>query len=419
MEKDVVIAGIGMGGQALLTEQVREDIENAQVIVGASRMLEFAKEALAVPGKQKQQKVYIQSYHPEEIAETVRDGEKSSYCVLMSGDTGFYSGAKKLAACLGQSGVRVRFHPGISSLSYLCAAFGKDYNEAVFASLHGRTENLAYKVRTNRLVFLLTDGDGAGIAEHLCEYGLADTNLYVGCQLSYRDEMLFFCRADEYGKALQGKTVGNRKPLLSMLIENPKAESGMKPLRDEVFIRGNVPMTKEVVRNQLAAMFDVAEDGVLYDIGAGTGAVSMTLAQKVPKGSVFAIECNPDGVALIGRNKRKMSMDQVHVIEGMAPDGMEGLPQPDGVFIGGSKGRLKEIIQALRTKTEQNGGSEKPAVVISAVTLETLHELLGLAGQGLLPDMELLQLQGAGTVPIGSYHRLEPSNPVWLAKTYL
>lgn len=422
MQKEVVVAGIGMGNQALLTEQVREDIKKAQVIIGAERMLKFAKEILTASDDFGQGKKYIQSYHPGEIAEAVKEGGENSYCVVMSGDTGFYSGAKKLKAQLEEnSDIQVQLHAGISSLSYLCAAFGKDYNDISLASLHGRTENIAYKVRTNRLVFLITDGNGTEVAEHLCEYGLPEVTLYVGCQLSYEDETLFSCKAGSFETdrlSENGASCG-KKRLISMLIENPEAVSKRKPLKDEYFIRGNVPMTKEAVRNQIAAMFDVPEDAVLYDIGAGTGAVSMTLAQTVPKGKVYAVECNPEGAALIEQNKRKFSMDQVHVIKGTAPDCIAGMEQPAGVFIGGSRGKLEEILLALRTSRQQAGKTEKLQLVISAVTMETLQELSSLAKHGVLIGLELMQLQVSYTVPLGNYHRLKPDNPVWLAKAYV
>lgn len=421
MQKEVVIAGIGMGNQALLTGQVREDMMGAQVIIGAERILKSAKEILIGADGSKLQKRYIQSYHTDEIAEAVKTGTENSYCVLMSGDTGFYSGAKKLKAQLeGDDEIQIRLHAGISSLSYLCAAFGKDYREAALASLHGRQENIAYKVRTNRLVFLITDGDAAGIAEYLCEYGLADVTMYVGCQLSYEDERLFSCEAGSFKKDCQlNGASAEKKPLVSILIENRRAVSKTKPLKDRDFIRGEVPMTKEVIRNQISAMFDVDEDAVLYDIGAGTGAVSMTLAQRVPKGSVYAVECNPEGAALVGQNKRKLSMDQVHIIEAEAPEGLEALPQPDAVFIGGSRGKLKEILLTLRAKRERDGQKGRLPVVMNAITMETLQEVLGLEKQEVLADLELMQLQVSRRALLGEYHRLKPENPIWLAKAYI
>jgi precorrin-6Y C5,15-methyltransferase (decarboxylating) len=420
MSKHVVIAGIGMGSLELLTEQVKKDIKKAQVIIGASRMLALAKELL-IQQQAKHIPQYVQSYQPSEIAEYISFGKEEWYCVLMSGDTGFYSGAKKLAKCLGQvKDCEIELHAGISSLSYLCAAFGKDYSEVVFASTHGREENLAYKVRTNRLTFLVTDGDGAEIAKHLCEYGLSDVTLYVGCQLSYEEETLFTCAPKDYTAHFSKQSIvyKNKKCLLSMLIENKHAQNSMSPLREEDFVRGKVPMTKAEIRSQISAMIDVAQDGILYDIGAGTGGVTMELAKKVPDGKVYAIECNKEATALITRNKHRFSMDQVEVVEGMAPHILQQLPKADAVFIGGSKGKLTNILKVLRTQKR----GERLTVVVSAITMETLQEMIALTANekdSLLSDVEIMQLQASHMVRLGKYHKLEQANPIWLAKGYL
>ena len=420
MKKQIVISGIGMGSPCFMTDQVKRDIEKARVLIGAPRMLDAARMLLADKKQLMEESVagkcFVEEYRPEKIVHLIRESGEKSFCILMSGDTGFYSGTKKLSDLLGQEAMEeVTVHPGISSLSALCAAFGKDYNEVSLGSVHGKTENIAYRVRTHRLTFLLTDGDGKSLAGHLCEYGLGDVRLYAGYQISYADERFFSCRAKEYEMLpdLPSEGEAYQKCLLSLLIENESPVNATDAFEDGDFIRGRVPMTKSEVRYQICGMLNVKENGIVYDIGAGTGAVTLELGRKVPKGIVYAVECDPKGVELIGKNSRKHAMDQIKVIEGMAPDILEGLPAPDAVFIGGSRGRLQDILSFLRQKKKE----KKVPVVISAVTLETLGELL--ENRDFLHETQIMQIQTSQMKPLGNYHRMEPANPVWLIKGYL
>ncbi|MBE5871290.1 MAG: precorrin-6Y C5,15-methyltransferase (decarboxylating) subunit CbiT [Lachnospiraceae bacterium] len=443
MKKQVILAGIGPGNTLLATRQVCRDIETAQVVIGAPRMIGMARklsENGATPGKSGQmtdKKRYVEQYLPDQIAQIIKESEESRYCVLMSGDSGFYSGTKKLSALLRDegyqksAGVQIEIHPGISSLSYLCAAFGKDYNEVSIASLHGRNENIAYRVHTHRLTFVLMEGDGCELAKRLCEYGLADVKIYAGFFLSYEAETLFSCRACEYGETfeqlLKSRTQLSEGPLLCLLIENEKNVNPADSFRDGDFIRGNVPMTKAEIRCQICSMLELKKDGVLYDIGAGTGAVTLELARKIPFGTAYAIEYTKQGAELIRQNCRKHSMDQVKVVEGMAPQALTDLQDADAVFIGGSRGRLRDILTALK---EKKAGQRLP-VVISAVTTETWKELMELACEAVnekkadrketigLSEVSVIQLQTSRMMPLGSYHRMEPQSPIWLLKGYL
>ena len=479
MKKRVILAGIGTGDPALVTGQVRHDIETAQVVIGAKRMIKTARELSekesvletetesenkTMPEKEPASKKeiasetetssakefmsentgcatdskrYVEQYLPEQIAQTIKEGEESRYCVLLSGDSGFYSGAKKLSALLQSEEyqknieIHLEHHAGISSLSYLCAAFGRDYNEVSLASLHGRKENIAYRVRTHRLTFALMEEDGRALARHLCEYGLAEVMIYAGFSLSYETEILFNCRACEYEKTFEelskDKTEWSDRPLLCVLIENKKEINPADSFRDMDFIRGNVPMTKAEIRYQIFSMLEIKQDGVLYDIGAGTGAVTLELARKLPQGTAYAVECTMQGAELIRQNRKKHSMDQIKVVEGMAPQALADLPDADAVFIGGSRGRLRDILTVLR---EKKAGERLP-VVISAVTLETWKELMELISEvenetsadtketiG-LSEISMVEIQASRRMALGSYHRMEPQSPVWLLKGYL
>lgn len=410
MTKKVIIAGIGMGNSTLMTEQVINDIKNAEVIFGAERMLQSV--GFLGDFAEKRQ---VREYLADAIVKDVVESEENRYVVLMSGDSGFYSGTKKLLKKLAEYNNSKEYdletvvHPGISSLSYLCAAFQKDYNQVCLASIHGKKENLAYKVKTNRLTFLLTNGNGKEVAEYLCQYNLKDVTLYIGKNLSYENEELMVCKAAEYTEE------GNEDTLLSILIENHNPMNQMYFYQDEDFIRGRVPMSKSFLRYQVCAMMDVGEDAVIYDIGAGTGAVSIELSKKVPEGKVYAIECNPEGIELIKTNKYKHSVDQIIEIEGTAPEAFTDLEKAGGVFIGGSKGQLFQILEALKVKK----ATQEIPVIMTAVTLETLQEFMKLAQDNVFRDLQIMQLSASNMEPLGKYHKLESANPIWIMKGYM
>lgn len=179
---------------------------------------------------------------------------------------------------------------------------------------------------------------------------------------------------------------------------------------DSEFIRGEVPMTKQEVRILSVAKLQLDKASVVYDIGAGTGSVSIEAAMQCPDGRVYAIEKAPEGISLIDANRKKFNIGNIELVEGIAPQCMERLPAPTHVFIGGSGGRLVDIIKAVRKK------NPKVRFVLNAVTLETMGELMKL--QGLFPeyaDMEVIQVSVSRAKVLGNHHLMRAENPVCIA----
>ena len=134
----------------------------------------------------------------------------------------------------------------------------------------------------------------------------------------------------------------------------------------------------------------------------------MELALAAGKGRVYAVECDPEGIELIRRNGEKFGCRNLTAVEGMAPQVLEGLPAPDAVFIGGTKGRLSGILEALRQK-------KKPMrICLSAVTLETVSEALGCVESFRLQNAGACQIAVTGLQPIGGLHMLKAQNPIFL-----
>ena len=160
-------------------------------------------------------------------------------------------------------------------------------------------------------------------------------------------------------------------------------------------------MTKSEVRAAAVCSLDVCSDSVCWDIGSGSGSVTVELAFRCPDGAVYAVEQKAEAAELTGRNARRFSCDNIHVIHGKAPEALEA---PDKVFIGGSSGRLSDIADMIRRK------SPDVSVTVTAVSLETLAEAAELI------DGEITQLSVTRTKRVGSHTMLSAQNPVYIIK---
>lgn len=176
---------------------------------------------------------------------------------------------------------------------------------------------------------------------------------------------------------------------------------------DESFIRSEVPMTKQEVRAAALAKLAVMPTDTLWDVGAGTGSVSVELALAAPKGRVYAVECEPDACELIRKNRAKFHACNLILIEGRAPDVLADLPAPDAVFIGGTKGGMEAVLD------EVLGKNPNARICISAIALETLGAAIAaLTARGL--TAEVTQIAVSRTKPAGRLHLLMANNPIFL-----
>ena len=392
-DKAVTILGVGTGSSGMLTLAARTAIEQAELIVGAKRVTD-ALEAFHKPAEH--------AIAADAIERIVRESSARRIVVAMSGDTGFFSGAKGLLERI--EDLKPTVLPGISSVVYLAAKRGVSWDDAALASAHGRTTNVVAQVKRSPKLFLLSGGksDVAAILSELNEYGLSDVSVTVGENLSYPNERIKTGTA----KTLSGMTFD---PLSVLLIENPNAnEITTHGRADGEFLRTDVPMTKSEVRAVTLSKLRLTQNAVIWDVGAGTGSVSIEMAEAAPFGAVYAIEKNADACALIEQNKRHLSVSNVTVVEGTAPDGLRDLPAPTHVFVGGSSGNLRTILETVLSK------NPRARIVLNTVTAETFAEAVSSIKALPLQGEEIVELNVSRGRRVGGYHLMTAQNPVYI-----
>ena len=417
---EICLAGIGMGSKDGQTQEVQHAIETADILLGAERMIE------RYSAKIEKRPYYMTEQilpYLEQLQENGITAQKDPLrvTVLFSGDTGFYSGCRKLyvalqeAVAIGALNAEVRILPGISSVATLAARVGESYEDAAILSMHGKKLNrLSATVESHEKVFLLTSGseDIRKIGRSLAEAGLTDCEVTVGYQLSYPEESI---RILTPGQCEEITGEG----LYTCLIRNPHwqperlthGRADICFLRDASETEGKLrrtPMTKEEVREVSICKLHLTENAVVYDIGSGTGSVAIEIAGVPGRVQVYAIERKPEAVELLRKNREHFHRDNMEIIEALAPEGLEELPVPTHAFIGGSGGRLLEILQVLYRKNPHM------RIVINAISMETIAELREVLEAFPVEEEEILQMQVNRVKQLGSYHLPQAENPVWI-----
>lgn len=392
---NVTLIGMGSGQPENLTLQGLAALRQADLILGARRLL-----AVLPAGCTENRAA---AYRPDEVAELLQTSGAENAVLVYSGDTGFYSGASSMMEKLEALGVRARVLPGLSSIQLLAAALGRPWQGWNLVSAHGRTCDPVAECMQGRPTFFLTGGseDPATLCAQLAAEGFGDVQGVVGQCLGTPEEKLFRGSVKELA-------AGRFNSLSVLLVEAVEGLPRRAPgLPDEAFERGDVPMTKQEVRAAVLAKLAVHPEDILWDVGAGTGSVSVELALAAPRGRVYAVECRPEGCALIKANREKFRTRNLVLVEGLAPDALSDLPAPDAVFIGGSKGSLAAIVDAALDKNPD------ARICVSAIALETLSAAVAaLTAKG--RTVQVSQIAVSRAKAVGGLHLMMAQNPIYL-----
>lgn len=311
--------------------------------------------------------------------------------VLASGDPLFFGIGRSLSTRFGAE--RLTIHPAISSMQLAFSQLKEPWDDAIFMSLHGRVkpslaaadqmitsaspreqyadQDLFPALMTQRPLFLFTDPHqrpeiiAAGINRHMETIGLNDSD----CRIMV---------AEELGSDNERITHGTPKSIatqrfsdLNVMIIRLTAPASpttkfLFGLKETEIAHSRGLITKDEVRSAILHRLRLPQTGVFWDIGAGSGSISIEAARLCPGLTVFAIERNTDQQQNIAINRQKFRLANLHLIPGQAPDPLTELPDPDRVFIGGSGGQLPAIVTIASTRLKAHG-----IIIASAVTKNT------------------------------------------------
>ena len=392
----ITLVGMGSGLPGSLTAQGLQALQTAGLILGAKRLLQNLPDG-CTPNRKP---IYL----PDEVLACLQAEPCQTAALVYSGDTGFYSGAAALVPKLRAQGAEVTVLPGVSSVQLLAAALGRPWQNWHLVSAHGCACAPAAECRSDRPTFFLTGGRNtspAALCEILAAAGFGAVQATVGENLGTPQQKVIT-------DTVQTLAGGSFAPLSVLLVEPcPKPQPRVPGLPDEAFIRGKTPMTKQEVRAAALAKLAVAPTDTLWDVGAGTGSVSVEMALAAPMGQVYAVECDADACALVRQNQAKFAASNLTLIAGKAPEALQNLPAPDAVFIGGSKGNMQAIVDAALAANPQT------RLCIAAIALETLQQsIAALAAHGLAA--QVTQIAVSRSKAAGSLHLMMANNPVFL-----
>jgi precorrin-6y C5,15-methyltransferase (decarboxylating), CbiE subunit/precorrin-6Y C5,15-methyltransferase (decarboxylating), CbiT subunit len=386
----LTVIGAGPGNRERMTLEAVSAVEASDIVWCASRNDDL------VPAE-KRRSLTPFGVAMDGMQAALSEGLKAS--VLLSGDTGLYSMLSLLKKRFGEENIHVIC--GVSSVQALCARLAVSWQDAKIISAHGRElakNALCHYARTNPKTLVLLDGerDPKWVHDALREGGLGELKLFIGERLSYDDECVGPYEERQYDGLSAALIVNDAPEAVRMAIG----------LSDDSFIRGKTPMTKSEIRAQVIAKLDLSPDSTVWDVGAGTGSVSVECALNCPLGEVYAVERDEDALKLIKQNKEAFHALNLEIVPGSAPEALKTLPVPTHVFLGGTGGETEEILRLLESL-------DRPIrICATAVTMESIslfsRVLSGYA------DFSAVQIAVSRLEKLGSYHMVRAQNPVYV-----
>jgi precorrin-6Y C5,15-methyltransferase (decarboxylating) len=402
----VAVVGIGDDGCAGLTSRAMNAIASAQVLVGGARHLAFVPQFHG-------ERIVLEDGIAGALDRVAELAEDRNVCVLASGDPLFFGIGSLVVKKLGSD--HVELIPQPSSMQLAFARIGLKWDDATFVSVHGRPlEGLLTRLRRAAKIAVLTDEENAParIAAHLLDHGETKWTAWVCENLGGVAE-----RVRSFDVAALARTTDVAPLNVLVLVRTDPAwrpPPAIPFLHEDAFAK-RMPkkglITKREVRLLSLAALHIGPTSVVWDIGAGSGSVSIEAAQLAPEGRVYAIEVDPEGVEICRDNVRAHRVDNVRIVPGRAPEALAGLEEPDAVFVGGSKGSMADIIDVALARLRPGG-----RLVANAITLENATEAYqSIRRHQLVPEVTLVQISRGE--PLAHYVRYEALSPIQIFAT--
>ncbi len=413
------IIGVLDDGIASLSPAALIHIEQAELVIGASRTLALFTDCFSATSEQRDLAGKL-SQVPEWIREA--QSQNRRVIVLATGDplchgiAGFLQSRLCIEAC--------EVLPNVSTIQLACARFGIPWQGMKICSIHNRDAGewrrqsgpehglypLLLALQQHQQVAVLTSpvNTPARVARLLVEEGMADQfQMAVAENLLQPDEKLHTFNSPEEAVDMAFAELN----VLLLWRTQPLPSPVLFGLSDDSFKQRKPEkglITKREVRAVSLARMQLKADSIVWDIGAGSGSVGLEAARIVRNGFVYAIEKNSEDFSIATENSRTLGLHNYHLIHSKAPDGIENWPDPDAVFIGGSGGELAELINTLLKRLKPQGW-----LVMNFVTFENLSAAMTLLKEQ-SAHYDITQLQASRSRPILHMQRLAAENPVWI-----
>ncbi len=417
----IEIIGMGLCTDDL-TEKHKKIISKADLLVAGRRCLDDFKH-------NKADKLVIKKDINFIADEIQRRMTKEKIVVLASGDPLFFGIGSTLVKKIGRKNIIV--HPNISSVVSAFAIIKESWHDARFISLHGKKQlcDINDLVSGKNKIAILTDPEKnpAWIARALVKFRCTDFEFYVFENLGTSEAKVFHFNDAEHVATLNFKSpnivILKRKIILKCpknvlgYIDNGEEKNINKEIildihpgmPDNLFSHEKGLITKSETRAVVLSKLKLISDShILWDLGAGSGSVSIEASKFLHKGSVFSVEKNSARICDIKKNIEKFKVSNINIIHADLPDGIKGLPIPDRIFIGGGGKKLLQIMEQAIGKLAVNG-----IIVISMVLIQNIESCFNfLKDNGFTADLVQLQISRSRPMPCG--YRLESLNPVWI-----
>ncbi|KAB0667400.1 precorrin-6y C5,15-methyltransferase (decarboxylating) subunit CbiE [Oryzomonas japonica] len=397
-QQKIYLVGAGITGWEGFGSKALEIIAKSEVMIGHERHLDcfpdFAGEKMPFG-------------ELSDILDFLKKTEKR-VAILASGDPTFFGVSRFLLRNLAKE--RIEIFPNVTSMQYAFARIKEPWDDSIFVSVHGRGLQPAVdKIVAAEKACVLTDKNNtpAAIAAELIERGAEGYEAWLCEDLGLPGEK--FTKTSVRGLLELPLQPSGLNILILIRTYAPNlTHYPLIGIDDEEFQTSKKLITKQEVRAVTLAKLQLQDDLVLWDVGAGSGSVSIEASNLMPNGRIFAVEQNAQCLAFIRENLKKFTTRNVKLVEGEAPDALDELPDPDRVFIGGSGGHLEEIIITVDSRLKPEG-----VVVLNAVTLDTLTKSVEfLEDHGFTTEAACVNI--AKTRNLTEYKMFEAQNPVYV-----